>query len=410
MTRPRRPALVLTTVLLAGCAGDSTERSAEPVVRDSAGVRIVENRFAMRDPAPGWRVGPEPVLQVGSMDGDTTSALHRVVGAVRLSDGGIVVASAGSRDLRWFDAAGRHIGTAGRAGDGPGEFRAPGWIGPTAGDTVQVWDRQHRRVSTFHAARFIREAPARLPADRALPSAMGRLAGGSLLVVPGPVHIPEERPGVQRPPMPVWVVAPGDGAARELGPFPGTAVELRPAATPGAWIRTEVPLGPRTLVAAVGDLIAVGDNAQYEIRLYSAGGDLAEIIRRDVAPTAIGPRDLEAELEARLDELPAVEQIRDGVRAAFIAVTPPDRLPFFRELMAGPTGHLWLRRDVSRAVAGPRWDVFDPHGRWLGEVATPAGLRVTEIGADFIVGVWTDAHDVEYVRVYDLEQSKEVRH
>jgi hypothetical protein len=50
----------------------------------------------------------------------------------------------------------------------------------------------------------------------------------------------------------------------------------------------------------------------------------------------------------------------------------------------------------------PSWAVFDPEGRFLGTVDTPVDVRVTHIGSDFLIGVWNDDMDVEYVHVYDL--------
>ena len=61
----------------------------------------------------------------------------------------------------------------------------------------------------------------------------------------------------------------------------------------------------------------------------------------------------------------------------------------------------------GRPVQGPSsqsttWDVFDPTGRWLGPVRMPTGLRITDIGSDYVLGVWRDADDVEHVRMYEL--------
>ena len=38
----------------------------------------------------------------------------------------------------------------------------------------------------------------------------------------------------------------------------------------------------------------------------------------------------------------------------------------------------------------------------MGTVRTPAELRVLDIGADWLLGVWQDELDVEYVREYGL--------
>jgi hypothetical protein len=38
----------------------------------------------------------------------------------------------------------------------------------------------------------------------------------------------------------------------------------------------------------------------------------------------------------------------------------------------------------------------------LGVVETPPGLRISEIGSDFILGSWRNELGVEHVRIYEL--------
>ncbi|NNM34643.1 MAG: hypothetical protein HKO53_16305, partial [Gemmatimonadetes bacterium] len=51
------------------------------------------------------------------------------------------------------------------------------------------------------------------------------------------------------------------------------------------------------------------------------------------------------------------------------------------------------------------WTVFDPDGRLLGRVETPPGLRVLQIGADFMVGHRNDELDVEHIQVWGLDRN-----
>jgi len=46
--------------------------------------------------------------------------------------------------------------------------------------------------------------------------------------------------------------------------------------------------------------------------------------------------------------------------------------------------------------------VFDPEGRWLGVVETPAGFTMEEVGRDWVLGVSTDELDVQYVEMWGL--------
>ena len=54
---------------------------------------------------------------------------------------------------------------------------------------------------------------------------------------------------------------------------------------------------------------------------------------------------------------------------------------------------------------GSLWTVFDPEGRVLGFVETPEGLRIWEIGEDYILGRADDGLGVESVQVWPLERS-----
>jgi hypothetical protein len=49
-------------------------------------------------------------------------------------------------------------------------------------------------------------------------------------------------------------------------------------------------------------------------------------------------------------------------------------------------------------------DVFDPSGKLLGAVAMPPGFAPSEIGRDYVLGVWKDDVGLEHVRRYGMEK------
>jgi hypothetical protein len=62
-------------------------------------------------------------------------------------------------------------------------------------------------------------------------------------------------------------------------------------------------------------------------------------------------------------------------------------------------------RAITDRVAGDRnGTVFDDAGRWLGDVAMPGALLVSEIGANYLPGVAKDELGVEYVRLHAQEE------
>ncbi len=56
--------------------------------------------------------------------------------------------------------------------------------------------------------------------------------------------------------------------------------------------------------------------------------------------------------------------------------------------------------DVSAMKAARR--VFSPNGELLGTIDLPVRFRLLDIGDDFILGVYRDDSDVEYVQLYAL--------
>ena len=129
---PTRPATLPVTLALAliatGCdsapaneAAPDAEAAQTPI-RDSAGIVIVENARRAADSRLGWQVSPDPVLSIGTVGGTEYVQLHQVDDALRLRDGRIVVANAGSHRLLVFDDQGDYVAAWGQRGQGPGDF------------------------------------------------------------------------------------------------------------------------------------------------------------------------------------------------------------------------------------------------------------------------------------------------
>jgi hypothetical protein len=96
---------------------------------------------------PSWTVSPEPMLRIGQDEGETPYLLAGVSFAARLSDGRVVVANGMSSELRYFDPAGRFLGSVGRRGDGPGEFQVFRRVLLLSPDTLLVYDSGLRRLT-----------------------------------------------------------------------------------------------------------------------------------------------------------------------------------------------------------------------------------------------------------------------
>ena len=66
-------------------------------------------------------------------------------------------------------------------------------------------------------------------------------------------------------------------------------------------------------------------------------------------------------------------------------------------------GDIWVRNyqwfDLG---SGKGWTVFDPEGRYLGEVTTPSILEIHQIGNDFVLGRMADRSGREAVYIFPL--------
>ena len=81
-----------------------------------------------------------------------------------------------------------------------------------------------------------------------------------------------------------------------------------------------------------------------------------------------------------------------------------ETFPAYSDIQTDALGYLWVEEfELPGADAhGKVWTVFDPDGQALGFVETPEDLRIFEIGADYVLGLVTDAFDVETIQLWSL--------
>jgi hypothetical protein len=185
---------------------------------------------------------------------------------------------------------------------------------------------------------------------------------------------------------------------------------------------SEVPFTQMAAFAAGGRHVYYGRPATYQIDLFDASGKLAKRIRRSWTPPPVTTADQEFWKSHLLNPenyeggaaSPAIARMRQVVEG----IEFPESHPAFAELRVDPAGNLWVRRNPMDALRGPfrpwerpkdpipnDWDTFDTRGVWLGSIALPANLAVSEIGKAFVTGVERDEDDVEYVVVFQLIKS-----
>jgi hypothetical protein len=396
--RQKGPAALLLLLLLVAC-GDGAS-SAGPVVRDSAGVRIVENTGGTWSETDAWRLAPDPRIDIGGVEGDPTQELFGVGDAARLPDGRIVIAHYGSQELLFYDANGAHLLTVGGRGGGPGEFQAMRWH-QIMGDSIIVADRRPPTLSFFDFdGQFVRSV--RFDVNPA-----GVFADGTLLAS-RTNFLEDPKDGMVRPASTLLRYSNDGEAVDTIGSVPGDEGYMQVGNQSISVIR--LPFGRSTFTVVYGETFYVADQDRYQIDVYGSDGLLRSSIRKSLANLVATEADLEAYIEARLRDAGDDERRRQSAQA-MRQVPMPETFPAFGWNVTGrgatpvvldDVGHLWVLEYDRPGKEVFRWSVFDPSGRLLGEVAFPGPLEPMHIGDDFVLGKWRDDMDVEHVRLYEL--------
>jgi hypothetical protein len=401
-----RPAAGLFILVLASCeGGDSSVGSSSddgPAAWDSAGITIVESARPRWTPGTAWRVGAEPVLDIGAADGPAEYQFDGIEGLLRLKDSGVLVADAGSGELRFFDAAGRFVETTGGRGTGPGEFQRITALGRGPGDSLWVYDFGARRFTIFSPLRAAART-ARVPDALANVGAVGRTPDGSFVLQEYWSSRPhDESPAsalIRENAAIATMSSAGDGIDT-LGVFPGREIVIW--SENGRAVMSTPLFAHSTSAVSIGSSVFIGDQNRFEIGEYAADGRLLRILRWLGESLALSDSDVEQALEAELRTRPEAE--RPMWRSHFARMAVPETGPAYSRLLGDRDGSLWVAgygrnpRDVTS------WTVFDPSGALLGTVEMPDRFGVLEIGSDWVLGTWRDELDVEHVRLHELHK------
>ncbi len=401
---------VLTALFLisaAACAGDGQQSDTpSTVVRDSAGIEIVESARPVWSNSDGWRVESAPVLDLPASGSGPNHEFFRVRGMRRLSDGSLAVANGGSNEVRIYSVDGSHTASLGGEGDGPGEFRAI--VGfDNAGDSLIVLDA-NGRVTFFAPDRaLLGTYSVPLPSGVIAESnAVAHLANGEIVVetrVRFMFGYEGESAMLRRPGGLYRVDAAGE-SVDSIGATAGNEVFMHLNSGGGTF--AGIPLfGRDAFVATHAGRILLGDAVDMQVEELTADGVPARILRIPEYPLELSAEAFEREREARLPDDPA--EVRPMTLEFFQDLPVPDRRPAYADVKVDPTGAVWLRPFLAPSEAdGPEtWQVLGPEGAWLGGVEIPADFSVMQIGMDFVLGVYRDELDVEHPQVLRLNRN-----
>lgn len=402
-------ALLVALALMTACGSDSGDGAAA-AVRDSAGVRIVENSAPLWGEGEGWRLSGDPIVEIGVLEGAPEYQLYRAFDGVRMSDGRIVVANVGTNELRVYDSEGRFVKSVGGEGGGPGEFKSIAFVDVFDGDSLVTFDWNNNRSQVFDPqvefVRSLRFDPAGEGDATQLARPVAPFADGTFLTRVTRGFRPGDPEGVSRDSV-LYLHHDRSGALIDsIGRLPGKETYVKSFTNRSITVTT-LPFGRAPQLAVHGNDFWFGSSDTYEIRYYTGDGALQRLIRAEEPVTPVTDADIQRFTEDRLEV--ASEEWRPRLQQMLDEVSFPEMMPAYSNLVADDAGNLWVA-DYPGPVteAHDSWNVFDPDGRLLGSVDIPPRFLVFQIGADFVLGLHRDEMEVERVRLYGLEKGTAV--
>ncbi len=398
VVRRRWPATI--ALLLLPACGDNVPPPGTAVVRDSAGIRIVENTSPIWQEGEEWHLTDEAVVDIGGGHTEEEQPFQ-VMGAAKLSDGNIVVGNRGSQELRLFALDGRFRTSFGGRGGGPGEFQSLTWLRVLDDDSVITFDSPQRRLSVFHSQiGYVRSFTVVTSDDVPIPQPHDIFADRSLLVqsrvpLPSPSR---SLSGLHRPRLSLFRFAADGSPGPKLGEFAGREILIRADGERGMIMAA--PFGRSTEVFVTRNDFYVASNDSYKLRRFNRDGQLLSIVRRIVEPLAVTEEDVSELRRSHLEG--SSEQTRSVIEDMLDEMPLPLTMPSYEHARVDALSNVWVKEYNRPGDNTPRWSVFDSSGVWLGTLTFPVRFEPLDIGSDYVLGLWRNEDDVEHVRMYQL--------
>jgi len=385
----------------AACARDSPAPPTTGVVTDSAGVRVVDLGDAPFEAVERRAAAGEPDLIIRSSEEDVSSVLADLWDVEVLAQGRIAAVNGRGNEILVFDSSGRRVAAWGGTGSGPGEFRQLEWLAHLPPDTLAAGDGGLRRVTFLDAAgryvRSFRTADAVNPGSNPIPPRpIGLLADGS--TVGAVFSQPDPVEGTARPAVEIAMIPPAGGSVLPIGTWPGD--ELAVFEQDGLLQVAQPPFGRRLHIAPAPDGIWIGDDDRWEVRKYSARGDIRMVVRSSDSPAAVTEELLEAWIGERYRHAvqgPALEELKQDQRE----IARHRTIPSFGKIVGTTDGGVAVGEFGLDTASSRRWIAVNPSGT-VTTVELPAGFDVMRWGTDWVVGVMRDALDREEIHLYRI--------
>jgi hypothetical protein len=415
---------------------------------DSAGVLLIRN--GREGPVPRELLIPREVYRVGVVMGDPEQELWSINDIVVDEQGNRFVGSGRSGWIRVYDANGKLVREFGRHGEGPGDLLSV-WNLFFTGDTLVLVDTELRRTTLFTKEGIVIDTWNGLRRNNALlwPADHGPEGWVAYLQVylgPGQEERVDPRTGrmtvlttpVQpRPLVPRTLHEWKDSLFRYFPNRDSVGERILEMRHHPLYKTREEEFGrsPMFTHQAWSGFDGAGNYyvtrpTGYRVDVFDARGRHVRGITRDYRATPITPATVE-ELKQRARKVLESAQPRlTGERIRRILgfvdrraeIPLPPFYPPLGRIAVAEDGSIWVQRmdavspvensllQTVRLYPGTDlppppptfWDLFDPDGRFLGQVELPPRFRPMHVRGADVTGVQRDSLDIEYVVTYRI--------
>lgn len=358
-----------------------------------------------RGEAPDQQLAGSPTNSL-SEDERAGYHLNRVVDAVPMPDGGLAVANAGSREILVFDSVGQFERRLGRAGSGPGEYRALAWLALRPPDSLVSGDIGLRRVTVHRPGGSVARTEAatgELPDAAAIgefaPQPIGVFGDGT--VASTSYGAIERTPGPTRREVTLLRYDPEARTTQVLGSVAGDELHLLPEADRLSVLQP--PFARTAVIRIGGEEYGVADSDVPQASVHSADGDIRVLIRWRGADRTITDQVFDAEMRYRFRELedgPTLER-RLGEQHR---MATHRTLPTLGSMHLGPDGRVWISRYSLSTDSVAWWYGVDSATGTVVSLTVPRAFVVLRFGEDEVIVLRHDELDRELVERYGLSR------
>jgi hypothetical protein len=345
-----------------GCKGAPAWRGS---IETADGIQVVQNPKAPMYPQGALELQEE--LTIGKAEGAEEYMFVRLRGLAVDDQGEIFALDQRKPRVDVFSAAGSHIRSIGRQGQGPGEFQTPFFIALAPSAEIMVGGMD--KLSFFdRTGLFLRSQE-----NTVRPLAFIKyLENGDAV---GTRMVMDE----QNPRYEVAI------CGRDLKPK-----------TPLASSPMPDPSGKFALFASVirwdvvrgREIVCASGQEGYRLSIFDAGGRLTRTVSKEYDPVPVSDLDTDRQMKQH------GVQSRDGV-------TIPRFLPPISWVYADEDGRIFVstwQRDPESGVA--LFNIFDPEGRYLCDYRIPGEPLVFKDGK--LYAIVQDEEGIQYIKRYRM--------